>query len=117
MLAVIATGVEKFTCCQPDAVSPLKVAVASFVPALLHCLTAHEFWFTFIWLLPLGLPRLSRMDRRWVWATAATFLLALLFGAYNNALGNTTRAFFNISGPLLSLSAAAFLTNSKSQTA
>ncbi len=88
-----------------------------FAPALLNCLTAHEFWFTFIWLLPLGLTRLSRMDRRWVWATAATFLLALFFGAYNNALGNTTRAFFNISGHLLSLSAAAFLTNSKSQTA
>lgn len=36
MFEVIATGVAKLTCCQPDAVSPLKVAVASFVPALLH---------------------------------------------------------------------------------
>jgi hypothetical protein len=34
--AVIATGVVKFTCCQPDAVSPLNVAVASWVPVLLH---------------------------------------------------------------------------------
>jgi hypothetical protein len=49
------------------------------------------------------------MDRRWVWATAGTFLLALVFGGYNNALGNTTRAFFNIAGPLLSLAAADFL--------
>ena len=31
VLAVIATGVEKLTCCQPEAVSPLKVAVASSV--------------------------------------------------------------------------------------
>jgi hypothetical protein len=30
-------------------------------------------------------------------------------GAYNNALGNTTRALFNVAGPILSLSAAVFL--------
>ena len=29
-------GVGNVTCCQPDAVSPLKVAVASLVPVLLH---------------------------------------------------------------------------------
>lgn len=57
--------------------------------------------------------RVKRIDRRWVWATAGTFLLALLFGGYNNALGNTTRAFFNIAGPLLSLAAADFLTGEK----
>jgi hypothetical protein len=34
VLAVIATGVVKFTCCQPDAVSPVKVAVARRVPVL-----------------------------------------------------------------------------------
>jgi hypothetical protein len=80
-------------------------------------LKAREFWYTFIWLLPLGLLRLKRMDRRWIWATSATFLLALLFGAYNDALGNTARAFFNISGPLLSLSAAVLLTDSQPQRA
>ena len=36
MLALIATGVVKFTCCQPEAVSPVKVAVASNVPVLDH---------------------------------------------------------------------------------
>ena len=77
--------------------------------ATLRCLTVHEFWLTFGWLLPLGLLRIRRMDRRWVWATLGTFLLALLLGGYNNALGNTTRAFFNIAGPLLSLGAAEFL--------
>jgi hypothetical protein len=35
-LAAIATGGDKVTCCQPDAVSPLKVAVASRVPVLDH---------------------------------------------------------------------------------
>ena len=81
-----------------------------FFQGLLRCLEARELWYTFIWLLPLGLLRLYRFDRRLLWATAATFLLALLFGAYNDALGNTARALFNISGPLLSLSAAALLT-------
>jgi hypothetical protein len=36
VLAVIATGVEKFTCCQPVAVSPVNVAVASKVAELLQ---------------------------------------------------------------------------------
>jgi hypothetical protein len=88
-----------------------------FINALIRCLKAREFWYIFIWLLPLGLLRLKRMDRRWIWATSATFLLALLFGAYNDALGNTARAFFNISGPLLSLSVAVLLTDSQPQRA
>lgn len=90
-------------------------AGVGFLRATLHCLTAHEFWFTFGWLLPLGLVRIRRMDRRWVWATFATFLLALIFGGYDNALGNTTRAFFNITGPLLSLAAADLLTSLKGE--
>lgn len=88
-----------------------------FFHGLLNCLMAHELWFTFIWLLPLGLLRFSRIDRRWRWAAAATCLLALLFGAYNNAQGNTARALFNIAGPLLTLSAAALLTKGESQRA
>ncbi len=32
VLAWTATGVEKFTCCQPDDPPPLKVAVASNAP-------------------------------------------------------------------------------------
>ena len=36
MPAVIGTGVEKFTCCHPVAVSPVKVPVASNVPVLVQ---------------------------------------------------------------------------------
>jgi len=32
----MATGVEKFTCCQPEALSPVNVAVASRAPVLLQ---------------------------------------------------------------------------------
>lgn len=88
-----------------------------FFHGLLLCLTAHELWFTFIWLLPLGLLGIKKIDRRWLLATTATFVLAVLLGAYNNAQGNTSRALFNIAGPLLSLSAAALLTNRESQRA
>ena len=85
-----------------------------FLRATLRCLTVREFWFVFAWLLPLGLMRIKRMDRRWAWAVTVTFSLALILGGYNNALGNTTRAFFNIAGPLLSLAAAVFLTQGSS---
>ena len=36
MLAAIATGVAKLACCQPVAVSPVNVAVASRVPVRDH---------------------------------------------------------------------------------
>ena len=36
MFASIATGLAKLTCCQPEAVSPLKVASASWVPSAVH---------------------------------------------------------------------------------
>jgi hypothetical protein len=34
VLALIVTGVAKFTCCHPEPVSPVDVAVASKVPVL-----------------------------------------------------------------------------------
>lgn len=84
-----------------------------FLHALLRNFTAREFWYTFVWLLPLGLLHIRRIDRRWTWAVTTTLAMAVLMGAYNDALGNTTRAFFNIAGPLLCLSAASFLTGLK----
>ena len=36
MFAVMATGPEKFACCQPEAVSPVKVTLAKSAPELLH---------------------------------------------------------------------------------
>jgi hypothetical protein len=36
VFAVIATGLDKFTCCQPEAVSPVKVALANSVPEPFH---------------------------------------------------------------------------------
>jgi hypothetical protein len=36
VFALIDTGVEKFTCCQPDDVSFVNVALPSSVPDVLH---------------------------------------------------------------------------------
>jgi hypothetical protein len=36
VLALTVTGVEKFSCCQPEAVSLVKVPVARRVPEALH---------------------------------------------------------------------------------
>jgi hypothetical protein len=88
-------------------------ANASFLAGLRGCLVEHTFWFVFIWLLPLGLVRAGQFPRNWRWAAGVAFCGALFLGAYNNAGGNTTRALFNVAGPLLSLSAAMFLTNCK----
>jgi hypothetical protein len=73
------------------------------------CILDHAFWYVFIWLLPLGILRLRRLPRPWVLASGVAFCGALLLGAYNNAGGNTTRALFNVAGPVLSLSTAIFL--------
>jgi hypothetical protein len=88
-------------------------AGGGFLAGLRGCLLDHTFWYVFIWLLPLGLVRLRRLPRPWVLASAVAFGGALVLGAYNNAAGNTTRALFNVAGPLLSLSTAMFIAGPK----
>ena len=46
MFAVIATGCANLTCCQPDVVSLVNVAVASLVPPDVHRLPmcVPVFW-------------------------------------------------------------------------
>lgn len=80
-----------------------------FLSGLVRCLTAREFLFVFAWLLPLGLIRLGLLPRGWVAGSACAALAALAMGAYDDALGNATRAIFSACGPVLSLSAALFL--------
>jgi hypothetical protein len=82
---------------------------AGFLTGLRGCILDGTFWYVFAWLLPLGILRWRRLPWAWVLATAVAFAGALVLGAYNNAAGNTTRALFNVAGPMLSLSAAIFL--------
>jgi hypothetical protein len=80
-----------------------------YLSGLVRCLTAREFIYVFVWLLPLGLVRLNYLPRAWVVASMAAALTALALGAYDDALGNATRAIFSACGPVLSLSVALLL--------
>jgi uncharacterized membrane protein len=81
-------------------------APVNFFIALWHCVTERNFWYVFGWLIPLSVWRLRSFPKPWLVASVATSILAIMFGAYNNAGGNVGRATFNIIGPLLSLSVA-----------
>jgi hypothetical protein len=66
-----------------------------------------NLWYTFVWLLPLALPRLRRLPLEWRVATAATCVCAFALDAYYGAAqGAMARALFTIAGPLLCASAA-----------
>ena len=82
---------------------------AGYFSGLIGCLTAREFLLTFVWLLPLGVWRLKRLPKPWVAGAAAAGFAALAMGAFDNALGNATRAIFSAIGPLLSISTAMLL--------
>ena len=82
---------------------------SGFLAGLWRCLRDHTFWYVFVWLLPLGLVRLSRLPRAWIVASILAFGGALTLGAYHNAMGNVARPLFSLAGPLLSLSTALFL--------
>src|ERR1035441_3822656 len=76
---------------------------------LANGLSDRNFWYVFVWLLPLGVWRLNRLPRPWVIASGVTALLALGLGGYANLLGTVSRPLFNIAGPILSLSVANLL--------
>ena len=70
----------------------------------------RNFWYVFVWLLPLGIPRLRKFPRSWLIPTAATSILVfVLDGYYSGAPGTVGRALFSTAGPLLALSAALLL--------
>jgi hypothetical protein len=80
---------------------------------LLHSLVDRTSWYILIWLLPLGLAGIKQFPRPWKAAVGVGALTALLLNAYHSTVGGggggTGRYIFNVAGPLLSLSAASFL--------
>jgi len=73
---------------------------------LVQSLTSHSLWYTFAWLLPLGVWSLARLPRPWVIAVAAAALAVLIMGATSDAGEAISRPLFSVAGPLLSLSTA-----------
>jgi hypothetical protein len=73
-------------------------------------LTDRQSWYTFIWLLPLGVWRIGRLARPWGLACLSTGIVAFLLNAYHLAgPGTWGREVFSVAGPLLSLSVALLL--------
>lgn len=71
---------------------------------------AREFWYVFVWLLPLSLPRLKLFPREWRIATLATSVLVVFLYLYTGADASVVaRELFTVAGALLSASAAHFL--------
>ena len=63
-----------------------------------------------VWLLPLGLPRLRRLPLAWVAASLAAVLVDFALVTWHiSSAGAAARPFFSFAGPLLSLSAAMYL--------
>ena len=73
-------------------------------------ITDQQFWYAFVWLLPLGLWRVKWMPRPWVAASAATGVFTLGLGAWVHLAGTVNRPLFSVIGPVLAVSAAGLLT-------
>ena len=70
----------------------------------------RNFWYVFLWLLPLGIPHLRRLPKSWLVPIAAASAMAfILDGYYGGAPGTVGRALFSVAGPVLALSSASFL--------
>jgi hypothetical protein len=84
----------------------------NYLSSLWRCVSDHNFWYVFGWLLPLGVWRLKQLPRAWVLASVGMGVTALLFGTYSDMGGTVARPLFNTVGPLLSLSVALLLARS-----
>jgi hypothetical protein len=86
----------------------------NYAANLFHSLADRSSWYVLIWLLPVGLVRILEFPRPWLAAAAAASVCALGLNAFHSAVGGggggIGRYVFDSAGPLLCLSAAAWLT-------
>lgn len=73
-------------------------------------MTSKALFYSFVWLLPLGLLGLRSIPRNWLWASILTTGSALMLIAIMNAGENAGRPLFNTAGPMLLVAAASFIT-------
>ena len=69
----------------------------------------REMIYSFVWLLPLGIPRLRDLPRVWLISSAASLLAVLALTMAVSVGENAMRPAFNVIAPMLALSAAIFL--------
>jgi hypothetical protein len=95
--------------------SPLRFGLelhgkGGYFSHFLRSFADRNFWYIFLWLLPLSLLRLRRLPLNWRMATAATCVTAFALDAYyGGAPGTIGRTLFSVAGPLLSASVAILL--------
>jgi hypothetical protein len=100
-----------------EVVSPVSFAASlhgndDYLHHIIGSVIDRNFWYIFIWLLPLALPKLRALPKTWLIPTAATAASVFILDAYyGGAPGTVGRELFSVAGPILSLSAAAFLCN------
>jgi hypothetical protein len=85
---------------------------SNYAMTFVTSLVDKDSWYILIWVLPLGLLRIRQFPPQWVWASATASLVALVLNAYSTlpeSMGGVGRYIFSVAGPLLSLSAAAYL--------
>lgn len=118
--AEVLTIIALQSCISGHLVWPWKFFSSMHSPSnpaanFLHSLYDRNSWYVLIWLLPLGIAGLKRMPRSWIAASAAATVCAFVLNAYHSTVGGggggVGRYIFNVAGPLLSLSAAAFLSD------
>ena len=89
----------------------------NYAANFLHSLLDRSSWYILIWLLPLGLVRIREFPRPWIAAAAVASVGALGLNAFHSTVGGVGgcvgRYIFDIAGPLLSISAASWLTGSR----
>lgn len=69
----------------------------------------RELAYSFVWLLPLGIPRLKDLPRVWLISSAVSLMVVFAMTLWVSVGENATRPAFNVVGPLLALSGAILL--------
>jgi hypothetical protein len=84
--------------------------ISSISDGVWGLITSKGLFYSFVWLLPLGLLGLNAIPRNWFWASASTAGAAAVMVIVMNAGENAARPLFNTVGPMLLIAAASFIT-------
>ncbi len=96
-------------------VDPIKFGTSlhqnpEYVRHLAQSLLDRNLWYTFCWLLPIGIPRLKCFPRSWLVPVALTAVMVFVLDSYyGGSAGTSGRALFSVAGPMLALSSASLL--------
>lgn len=101
---------------SPDIIWPWEIVagkaslgVSGLFSRLVGLLGAQSIYYSFIWLLPLGLLGIRTMPRPWIAGSVLSLVAAALMAAMAPTGENVSRPLFTAIGPILLVGAAVFL--------